>query len=679
MPGTDATPRPSGSFRRWSAFLILLGLYLTLRGYRSFEGDQAYRFPIFRHWQDFRLFAGDPFVRAFDGFNPHRGYFLLLDALSRPLGLAAAVAALFAATFALTCAGLDRLARSVWPGLGGSIGVVAVALMLIAQAGNLGTNHLFEPILLDRLVAFGLGWIALAATVGAPGRCVWVAPVALGLAGLVHPSIGLQLGALLSAGWVAWALLGWTDGLSRRSTVLVAGAIAAAVVPGVVLNLRGSGLILEGLSAGHVRLLAAELQSPQHMLPHLWRLPQWLAGGCYPILAAVAVLSAGSGNTARRRLVVLLAILLAGLGLAWLGIERLGNLRLTLFQPFRMATVARGLCLVLVAGHLQRLWLRGSTTDRLRAVLIGVGLTGDWSLVVVSLFEVTMSAAGRVSRVASYSLVLGFVVFACGISFLSRHDTESGHVPLIAATVATLALASVWRRRSWESSGRRVAFGVAVAWAVPVATMVANVVPEKELGHTLRGVRDALVRRCRFAEVPVDDVERLAVWCRENTPADARFIGPPGPKTFRLWSLRDLAFNRAGSPYAAAGLADWARRFADHVGASRSPEALAAAYLRDRHGLEGRYDRLTADALAALARRQGAGYVVARGPEKGRLDTGALELLHVEGRYAAYRVIPSTHPPTGPTEAHLPEPDNLAQTTGSRPGREPRAPHPRGN
>src|SRR5262249_12133687 len=267
--------------------------------------------------------------------------------------------------------------------------------------------------------------------------------------------------------------------------------------------------------------------------------------------AAVAVLPTGAGSPARRRLVILLAIVLAGLGAAWLGIERLGNLRLTLFQPFRMATVARGLCLVLVAGHVQRLWLRGATTDRLRAVLIGVGLAGDWSLVVVSLFELTMSAAESADRVTTFGRLLGFVVLACGIWFLSRHDTESGHVPLLAVAVATPALAPVGRRMSWESSGRRVAFRLAVAWAVPAAAMVAHVVPEKGVGPRLRGVRDALVRRCRFAEVPVDDVERLAVWCREHTPADARFIGPPGPKTFRLWSLRDLAFNRAGSPYAA--------------------------------------------------------------------------------------------------------------------------------
>ena len=54
-------------------------------------------------------------------------------------------------------------------------------------------------------------------------------------------------------------------------------------------------------------------------------------------------------------------------------IERLGNLRLTLFQPFRMATVARGLCIVLVAGHVHRLWQLGGNTDRVRAALIAVG------------------------------------------------------------------------------------------------------------------------------------------------------------------------------------------------------------------------------------------------------------------------------------------------------------------
>ncbi len=151
-----------------------------------------------------------------------------------------------------------------------------------------------------------------------------------------------------------------------------------------------------------------------------------------------------------------------------------------------------------------------------------------------------------------------------------------------------------------------------------------------------------MVERCRFAEVPTDDLERLAVWARENTPASARFIGPPGPKTFRLWSRRPLAFNRAASPYHAKGLADWAGRFRDHVGFEGSTADFVRAYLADRHGLEARFGRMTEAERAELARRQGATHVLARAPAAGSSGDpdGPLELLRIEGRYAIYRVRP---------------------------------------
>jgi hypothetical protein len=162
-----------------------------------------------------------------------------------------------------------------------------------------------------------------------------------------------------------------------------------------------------------------------------------------------------------------------------------------------------------------------------------------------------------------------------------------------------------------------------------------------------------LLNRCRFIEAPVDDMERLALWCQKNTPDTARFIGPPGPKTFRLWSQRNLAFNRAASPYHAAGLADWYARFQDHVDFHVAPAEFVRAYVRERHRFEARYQALTDAERAALAFRQGATYVVSAAPArsaggehgKSPLDPerdperlGRLELLHIEGRYAVYRV-----------------------------------------
>ena len=181
---------------------------------------------------------------------------------------------------------------------------------------------------------------------------------------------------------------------------------------------------------------------------------------------------------------------------------------------------------------------------------------------------------------------------------------------------------------------RRLRWAFVSCVAVPVAAFVAGLVGNP--GHPI--VR-ALVERCRFGAIPTDDIERLAVWARDRTPTDARFVTPPGPKTFRLWSGRAVAFNRAASPYHAEGLKDWADRFRAHVGDHGPTAEFVRSYLADRHGWESRYGRFDADELARLADDQGADHVVAAPNLVGAKCR--LEPLWIEGRYAGlYRVIP---------------------------------------
>jgi hypothetical protein len=663
--------RPPDLRRGW-AYVILFGLYLSFHGYHSRDGDQAYRLPLLLHLQDPALYADDPFVRAFDAFNPHYGYLLLLDATSRVFGLSAALAALYALTFALTCAGLDRLARATWPEAGPWLGVIAVGLVLMAKAGNLGTNHLFEPILLDRLLAQGLGWLALGLAVADPGRGGWSSPAAIALACLIHPSLGLQLGLLLGAAWIAWAFWPRRSGVRPWQAAVALIGIGLAIAPSVLFASQRGGRLWDGLPAESLRLLAAHVQSPQHMLTHLWRRPQWLAGFAYIMLAVLTVVDRRPATpareaNARNRLVILLVVNLLALGAAWVVIERLGDLRVTLFQPFRMATIARGLALVLVADRVRRLATSGGWPGRLKAAVLVVALAGDWTLVVATLWELASAVGEGLERVVAegtrrISLAIGAPALLLGLIFLARHDTESGHVPLLAAIVGS-AVVSLWLARR---AGRPVpadagsrplrwtAPALAVSWAIPLAAVLTSVLPAPE-GTTARRIVEALRAHDRFAETPISDVERLALWCRAHTPPAARFIGPPGPKTFRLWSRRSLAFNRAASPYHAEGLADWSARFRDHVGFRGSIAAFARSYLRDRQGLERRYDELSDEDKAALAVRQGAEYVVAERPgpgvAKGR-STNPLELLHVEGRYAVYRVRP---PATVPVQARAGE------------------------
>jgi hypothetical protein len=631
----DATDRPRGT-PPWRLVLLALGVYLTIKGYHSLDGDQAHRLPILLHRLDPTVYADDPFVRCFDDFNPHRGSLQLLGILTRAVGLPVALAGLFAVTFALGARGIHRLASAFWGDRSGAVGWVAVALFLAAKAGNIGTNHLFESMYLDRLMALGLGWIAAARVIEDP-RGEWRrSALLLGMAAWVHPSMGLQLAMVFSGAWLAWAIF---DGTSRRLAIGAIAAMGIAIVPGLLVNLAPFGNLREGLPPETFRLLTVELQSPQHMLPALWRKPQWLAAGAYLLLAAVAMAGPRSEAVAspRRRLLLMLGVVLAWLAGSWVAVEVARHVGATVFQPFRVATFGRGLCLVIVSGHVVALWRRGGMTDRARALLVPVACTGDWMFVVVAAMEVVLTAmeSARVMGRVRDAAFVGMLAWAA--VFLSRHDTERGHPALLGAAGAGMMAGLVAGRPSISVSARRrerlYRTAVILAWAGPTAGLIAGLAPNS---HPAAG---ALAARWRFAPVAASDDERLGAWCRENTPADARFIGPPGPKGLRLWSRRSWAFNRAGSPYHARGLGDWYERFRDHVAFDGPPEELVRAYQEGRHRLEGRYDAMTDAQLAALAARQGAVFVVARA-DRDEVVGGPLERLHAEGELAVYRARP---------------------------------------
>ncbi len=547
--------------------------------------------------------------------------------------------------------------------------------MLAAKAGNIGTNHIFEAMVLDRQIAFALGWIALAQLIVQPDRGRRLVLLAIALATLVHPSAGLQLALTFSASLAAWSLLSHRTEIKWRSAILWILGLALAVIPGLVVNFQDPSQLLGKLAPSDFWLLSVELQSPQHMLPHLWQMPQWLACLSYLSLAALA-LGAWNGRrrlapdhtaqnldstgppAARLRLITALVVLLSGLAVAWFLIEKRHSLQVTVFQPFRMATIARGITLTLLAGRIATLWRAGTWLPRMRAILLAVSITGDWLMVVVTLAELAASSVeflrAKLTVLPVWNAVDAIVfvtMLGLGLNFLGHHDTKYGHLPLLAAIGVGLAFALPGILRplkrpaavslTWTPARRRAI--LAMAWLAPAAALVAAAIP---LDHPL--ARSTLVRglisRCRFAAVPADDIERLALWCRGHTPESAIFIGPPGPKTFRLWSQRSLAFNRAASPYHAAGLADWLARFRDHVGFRGDVTAFVHAFLADRHGFEARYDELSDPERAALAVRQGASYVVALAPKRPEGRGAApeserpLELLHVEGRYAVYRV-----------------------------------------
>ena len=254
------------------------------------------------------------------------------------------------------------------------------------------------------------------------------------------------------------------------------GAVAAflAVLPGLALNLGAGGSLQQGLSTGDFWTLSVELQNPQHMLPHLWRMPEWLAWAAYLVLAALSVWRNPAHGVSRIRLLIMLGVVLGLLAASWTAIEVLHNLRLTVFQPFRLATVARGLALVLIAGRLVELWSQGGWFSRTRAVLIAVALAGDWMFVVVTLAELGATLAERAGKRTSQLAYAGLL--AWGLLFLSRHDTESGHWPLLLVLGAGLCIRFIrWPDSRADKNHRGVWLRpsmLAVVWALPVLALI---------------------------------------------------------------------------------------------------------------------------------------------------------------------------------------------------------------
>ena len=450
----------------WLICAIILGSYLSARGYHSFDGDQSYRLPLLLHRQDPALYADDPFVRSLDDFNPHRGSLIVLDTATRLFGLSAGLFVLFTLTFLLTCRSVERLARDVWPDSGPYVGWVAVGLLLAAKAGNIGTNHLFEAMVLDRLMAFALGWLALADAVSDSYSGRWRSPMAIGLATWIHPSVGLQLALVLAASWLFWSFLGRSTGVSpwtaARSTLL----LILGVLPGLAMNVPRASALVGDLPDDVFWLLSVELQGPQHMLPHLWRMPQWLSWSCYFALAAIQLASVSirrshvaptAWPTPRLRLVLSMAVILVGLIFGWYAIEVLHQVRVTTFQPFRMATLARGMAIIVIAGRLVALWKSGRPLDQVRSILLASGFLGDWLLVVVTAAELAVSTVGalgmlfpRLGMIRRLELPAFIIVVASGFRFLALHDTEYGNRTLLFAHGVGLATV-LWSRRRASS------------------------------------------------------------------------------------------------------------------------------------------------------------------------------------------------------------------------------------
>lgn len=614
---------PGGGLLRLA---IAAGAVVTIGGYQSRVVDQLYRLPIMARMKDPALYVADPFVRAFDTFNPHWGYGQLLIGLGSLTGESAALFGLYLATLGLTLASLWRIRRGLLPDLPEWSDWLLVVLFALCRAGNIGTNHLWEDHLLDRQIGYALLWFALADWITCQRRRDWSIPLAIGATAFVHPGLGVLAAALWTGVFAAGLILGQS---SWRDCARFGLTLSVSMLPWAMVYLPQSKALLAGADPDLFWSLATELQGPQHMRPVHWRASQWWAAGAILAGGAIGLTMCRDrfDRASARRAGLWAGLILAGLMLATVLIEGGHVLGVALAQPFRLSTPLRGLCLIGLTPYLVRLIQTGGVLGAARAGALVLCLRGDRAFTAALCAELGLIVIDAATaslaktrlrtnvRLAAWSIA---VIVASW--WLVRKDTADGETLLLAgngAGAATALLIRRWNgRRSWKIAwpeagiSRSRAWRICgYAWALPLAAAMAGWVDP--VGES--GVCRALAARWRIHEIAVSDSERLALAARSILPNDALVLAPPRDKSFRHWSRRSVVVNVAGSPYQATALAAWAERLRIVAGEPCALPEFARNWPENRVPWETHYEKASAETLDAWARRFGASAIVTRG------------------------------------------------------------------
>jgi hypothetical protein len=638
----SSSSNPSGALRLATA----VGAVVTASGYQSRVVDQCYRLPIVTRMRDSTAFANDPFVQAFDTFNPHLGYGKLIIGVSSIIGDSAALFVLHIATLALAIWSIFRIRESLFPELPRWSDWVLISAFVLCRAGNIGTNHLWEDHLLDRQIGYSLLWFALAEWIGGRERRFATIPLTVGLMAIVHPGLGVLTAALWTAVFGLGALL---SSSSLKETVRFGSLLAIVMIPWAILYLPQSKTLTEGIDSDLFWSLATELQGPQHMRPVHWREPQWWAALTFLVIGAGGLFSQRStcNRPASKRALHWALPIIAGLALAVILIEAAKILPVALAQPFRLATPLRGLCLIASIPWITNLIRTGSPLGAARAGALLLSLRSDRAFQAAVSVELVMIAVDRVSENLAFSrarrvlpsiMLLFFGLLATFWLFLK--DTADGEILVAGGYVSGGLIAyligkirdrgisdvAFLNQAMTSHRARRICM---YAWMLPFAAIFDGSLDPRGDSSVSR----AIVARWRVQEIPVSDMERLAVESRTKLAPGSLVLAPPRDKSFRSWSGHSVVVNVAGSPYQARALADWAERLRVVAGEPCDLTEFSRRWPENRFAWETHYEKADAGQLDAWAARFGANAIVTkRTPDKGpTLDSFGWQAVVHEG------------------------------------------------
>jgi hypothetical protein len=234
-PNVSNVPNDSVTAKRWLAVAGFVGFAIVATangaGYRYGASDQAFYIPVVLHAADPGAFPRDR------GLLDAQGRYMVVDevlaAVLRTTGVSTEVLFLagYLLSLALIWAGLmfigTRVYTSRW-----TVAALAAAFAMRHSIPRTSANS-FEPYFHPRMLAFGIGLLAVAAVLR---RQSWLAIGLVAVAALVHVTTGMWFAVMLG---VALAIL---DSRLRTGAIIAGAGAAAAGLWALVTGRLGSSL-----------------------------------------------------------------------------------------------------------------------------------------------------------------------------------------------------------------------------------------------------------------------------------------------------------------------------------------------------------------------------------------------------------------------------------------------------
>lgn len=577
-----------------------IGVIGTSLGYKFGVSNHIEQLPMVFRAIDSSFLSNDFFTNSTAGFGPRFYYVEFIALLARfwPLVSVFLILLIFSNTAIALISAL--MARDLFNG-SNIVAIFAAGSIISLRTFGLGWRGAIpSTVLIPDALAMPL--LLLSIWMGLKNRPI-ASAVSAGIASLLHPVLGLEIGALMVLTLGVETVHGLRTGRSSSDrNHLPSMLVAVVILIGFSALYFVPYLSSEQIGTEELVRIYANFRHPHHLLPSTLSRGEYLDAIAFIVASGMAWLFWRRSSLAQTKwpvmnriliLTVLVMVLCIG---GYLFVEVVPSRLWIIAQTLRLLFVVKWIGLVLVTGTIWRQFSRGQNEGSepdtwLRHVAMLTPLTLGYTHVL----KLLRDRARSKSRVMVMIFATGPTLVATVIIMLIWPPPSRSIILFPIFTLMAVVLIAPFRKR--------VAFafvtGLALMWFIALIWNY-QFLPTRVAERLERPI-------ITLSNLSNNDLEvdlEVTSFVRSNTPYDAVFLTPPLFGQFRLLAERAIVVDFKAFPFQGLAMLEWRQRLIDSYG---SPEFSGFSAVGE---MDVNYRMIDDSTLGVLQSKYGVSYAI---------------------------------------------------------------------